>query len=126
MTYLSINIGYAMITIRPDQMVLFSKHARKRFEDQMVAHMQVRSKQGNSLPESQLRERVIALIASAESHQIDYEDDVQHYIELFFDRSSDIFQDPEVKAILKASDISPSTKIAFLNDTLSSNGSPDV
>ena len=123
---LLINIGYAMITIRPDQMVLFSKHARKRFEDQMVAHMQIRSKQGNSLPEAQLRKRVIALIASAENHQIDYEDDVQHYIELFFDRSSDIFQDPEVKAILKASDISPSTKIAFLNDTLSSKGSPDV
>lgn len=123
---LLINIGYAMITIRPDQMVLFSKHARKRFEDQMVAHMQIRSKQGNSLPEAQLRKRVIALIASAENHQIDYEDDVQHYIELFFDRSPDIFQDPEVEAILKASDISPSTKIAFLNDTLSSKGSPDV
>jgi hypothetical protein len=114
-----------MITIRSDQMLLFSKHARKRFEDQMVAHMQIRS-QGNSLPEAQLRERVIALISSAESHQIDYEDDVQHYIELFFDRSPDIFQDPEVEAILKTSDISPSTKIAFLNDTLSSKGSPDV
>ena len=114
-----------MITIRPDQMLLFSKHAQKRFEDQMVAHMQIRSRQGHSLPESQLRERVIALIASAESHQIDYEDDVQHYIELFFDRSPDIFQDPEVNAILKANDVSSSTKIAFLNDTLSSNGIPD-
>lgn len=114
-----------MITIRPDQMLLFSKHARKRFEDQMVAHMQIRSRQSHSLPESQLRERVIALIASAESHQIDYEDDVQHYIELFFDRSPDIFQDPEVNAILKANDVSSSTKIAFLNDTLSSNGIPD-
>jgi len=98
-----------MITIRPDQMVLFSKHARKRFEDQMVAHMQIRSKQGDSLPEAQLRERMIDLIASAESHQIDYEDDVQHYIELFFDRSPDIFQDPEVNAILKANDASAAT-----------------
>jgi hypothetical protein len=88
--------------------------------------MQIRYRQGGSLPEAQLRERVIALIASAESHQIDYEDDVQHYIELFFDRSPNIFQDPEVKAILKANDISPSTKIAFLNDTLSSKGSSDV
>ena len=115
-----------MITIRPDQMLLFSKHARKRFEDQMVAHMQIRSKQGDSLPEPQLRERVIDLIASAESHQIDDEGNVQHYIELFFDRSPDIFQDPEVNAILEAEDLSPSTKIAFLNDTLISKGIPDV
>ena len=69
---------------------------------------------------------MIALIASAESHQIDSEDDVQHFIELFFDRSPDSFQDPEVNAILKANDVSSSTKIAFLDDILSSNGIPDV
>ena len=63
-----------MITIRRDQMLLFSEHARKRFEDQMVAHMQIRSRQGHSLSESQLRKRVIDLIASAEGHQIDHEE----------------------------------------------------
>jgi hypothetical protein len=115
-----------MMTIRSDQMLLFSKLARKRFEDQMVTHMQIRSRQGDCLPEPQLRERVIALIASAESHQIDYEDDVQHYIELFFDRSPDVFQDPDVNAILKSNDVSSSSKVAFLNDTLSSKGILDV
>ena len=114
-----------MITIRRDQMLVFSRHARKRFEDRMVAHIQTRSPQDNRLPEPEVRERVIALIASAESHQIDYEDDVQHYIELFFDRSPDVFQDPEVDAILKTDDCSSSTKIAFLNDTLTPNGTPD-
>ncbi len=114
-----------MMTISSDQMLIFSKLARKRFEDQMVAHM-LRSRQGDPMPEPQLRVQVIALIASAESHQIDYEDDVQHYIELFFDQSPDIFQDPEVNAILKSNDVSSSTKIAFLNDTLSSKGVLDV
>lgn len=114
-----------MITITRDQMLLFSKQARKRFEDRMVAHMQSKPAYGDSLPELQLRERVVALIASAESYQIDDEDNVQYYIELFFDRSPDIFQDPEISAILKADNMSSSTKIAFLNDTLISNGIPD-
>jgi len=103
-------------------MLVFSQQARKRFEDQMVVHIKKNTKQIDSLTEAQLRERVIDLIISAESHQIDEEENVKQYIDLFFDLPSDVFNDSEVKAILQTNDLSSSTKIAFLNDTLDSGG----
>ncbi len=110
-----------MLTIRTDQMRVFSEQSRKRFEDKMVAHMQTILGENNSIPKPQIREQVIILIDSAESYEIDRESDVKKFIELFFEYSDDIFEEREVNSILKSKDLTAATKIAFLDDVLSNN-----
>jgi hypothetical protein len=111
-----------MIRIRAEQMSAFRRYQRKRFEDQMVSYMKKSSKNRENLSEAQIRERVVFLIASAESHRIVHEDDVQVYIELFFHRLPEIRQNTDVKDILESQGISSSTKIAFLVDILNLKG----
>jgi len=107
-----------MLTIRREQMAVFSAAMRASFENRMVAHMHARSSQSGSISPDALRSRTLSLIDLAEKHGIDTENDIRLFLEMAFDQPPDSLQTAQIKAILNNGEIASSAKVAFLADLL--------
>ncbi len=107
-----------MLTIRREQMDVFSAAMRASFENRMVVHMQARFSQSGSIPSDALRNRTLSLIQLAEKHGIDTENDIRLFLEITFDQPADALQTDQIQGILNNGEITSSAKIAFLADLL--------
>jgi hypothetical protein len=115
-----------MITIRPEQMKVFSKAASKSFEDRMVAHLaKFFPQQCKKLGEEKIHETIQQGIVKARRYGIITEHDVCIYIDIMFDLGSDFDVDPELpwaSRVLKDSTIKdPTYKINRLYDETMAN-----
>lgn len=111
-----------MLRISNRQMQVFAGEARRSFEDRMVAHMRVRSGIRDTLAPDEIRSRVHGLVDLAERYGIRFENDVRRFLEIVFDRSSEILQHPKITALLEAKDLSPGAKVAFVADVVHGEG----
>lgn len=107
-----------MLTIRREQMAVFSAAMRASFENRMVVHMQARSSQSHSISPDAFRSRTLSLIDFAEKHGIDTENDIRLFLEMVFDQPPDALQTDQIKGILNNGEIASSVKVAFLADLL--------
>jgi len=71
-----------MLQIRKQQMAVFAKVMRQRFEDRMVAHLRRKFHADFAeSPEPELRSLVKTAIEKAATYDVVTEDDVQRYLE---------------------------------------------
>jgi hypothetical protein len=94
-----------MLTIRPEQLAVFSKAQVKRFEDSMLAHLKKSfPKQCEGVDEAQLRDTIQHGIKRAAIYEITDEADVSKYIDLMMSLGRDLDTDtklPWASEILK-------------------------
>jgi len=86
-----------MLTIRPDQMRVFSREALKSFEDRMVAHLaEFFPAQCKERGEEKTRETIRQGILNARKYGIVSELDVCIYIDIMLEYGDDFDVDPEL------------------------------
>jgi hypothetical protein len=107
-----------MLIIRAEQLQVFTASLRRRFEDRMVLHMRGRATRTAHMPEHEVRGQTREVIELAETHGIDCEDDVQHFLELVFNRWPEARSDIEVTRILDSKALTGPVKVAFVADAL--------
>ncbi|HUY13835.1 MAG TPA: hypothetical protein VMX16_09430 [Terriglobia bacterium] len=85
-----------MLAIRPDQLQKFSEAAVKRFEDQMVIHLnKFFPKQCKAAGETKLRETIQYGVKRATAYRITRSSDVCKYIDLMLVFGRDFDQSPQ-------------------------------
>jgi hypothetical protein len=91
-----------MLVIRPEQMKIFEENARRRFEDEMVAHTKGFAPQlANVLGDEQLRIAVRSAIGRAERHGFTCRGPIRLYIEFMFQFGSSFGDDPQYPQIAR-------------------------
>lgn len=107
-----------MLTIRKEQMEVFNKAQRRRFEDRMLAHLRrYFREETESVPEALLRQRIRSEVDTAAHYHIIEEYDVAVYICILFALHPDLPIAPPlawVQDILSDRDVLPSEKVQLL------------
>jgi hypothetical protein len=105
-----------MLVIRKEQMEAFSAYMMRQFEERMAAHLRVAfPEQMGEISETELQQAVRARIAEATSYGLDYEDEIERYLDYTVIYGAEFPRMPWASAILATGESGP-TKVTLLEE----------
>jgi hypothetical protein len=105
-----------MLVIRDEQMEAFGAYMMRQFEERMAAHLRAAfPEQIGEMPETELRQAVRARIAQSASYGLNYEDEIERYLDYTVIHGAEFPRMPWASEILKTGESGP-TKVRLLEE----------